>query len=251
MRAESSLGCPPTRSTETTASPGPLAPVVTGRPLSPLESAAAGARSAPSGLAGWRRGPGRGARRVSGRDRASPEEPPPATPAGPAGVDTPVSPGLSNCLALQAPCPETAAGTGRGGVWWAELSARSPMGWNSGFGGSGRPPARSLAAPHGPQECGSLSGRWGARGTHSQGRAGRARRGSRWDRSDRRRRAWLGVLNADRAGGGEGDTPLCLEARSGRQSRSWMVAADLCPKPHRLRIRVRQAGGAGLTPQRS
>lgn len=72
VRAESSLSLPPTKGIETTASFGPLAPVVTGRPHSPLESAAAGSRSAPSGLAGWRRGPGRGARRVGGRDGASP-----------------------------------------------------------------------------------------------------------------------------------------------------------------------------------
>lgn len=86
-------------------------------------------------LPGWQAGgAGRGGARgawAAGTGRAQRRgvtEPPPATPAGPAGADTPVSPGLSNCLALQAPCPETAAGTGRGGVWWAELPARSPMG---------------------------------------------------------------------------------------------------------------------------
>lgn len=232
MRAESSLSLPPTKGIETTASLGPLAPVVTGRPLSPLESAAAGARSAPSGLAGWRRGPGRGAALgawAAGTGRARGRgvtEPPPATPARPAGADSPVSPGLSNCLAVQAPCPETAAGTGRGGVWWAGLPVRSPMELrsqaleqNSGLGRSERRPAHPPVLPPWPDDCalrpgllsaGLSGGRWEAREAQSQGRAGRARRGSLRDRSNRRRRAWLGVLNADPASGGVvcgGETP--------------------------------------------
>lgn len=85
-------------------------------------------------------------------------------------------------------------------------------------------PARGLRATARLPECGSTGGRWEAREAQSQGRAGRARRGSWRDRSDRRRRAWLGVLNADRAsGGGGGDTSLCLGARSRRQGRSRMV----------------------------
>lgn len=106
-------------------------------------------------------------------------------------------------------------------------------------------PASASASPPAPRsawllQCGSSGGRWEAREAQSQGRAGRARRG--WvtaDRSNRRRRAWLGVLNADPASGG--DTSLCLEARTRRQGRSRMVAADLCPKSHGLPSRVEQA----------
>lgn len=113
-------------------------------------------------------------------------------------------------------------------------------------------PAPGLRATARLYECGPTGGRWEAREAQSQGRAGRARRGSRRDRSDRRRRAWLGVLNADRASGG--DTSLCLGASSRRQGRSRMVAADLCPKSHGLLTRVGQArvqrAGRGLKTQR-
>ncbi|XP_041518125.1 translation initiation factor IF-2-like [Microtus oregoni] len=162
------------------------------------ESAAAGARPAPSGLAGWRRGPGRGARRVGGRDRASPE----------AGRPLPRNRrrhGQRRGLVGRAPGPlpdgppRTALGT--------ELCC---------------PAAR----------CGSLSGRWGARGTHIQGRAGRA--GAGHGGTGRTGAAGLGLASSTLTG-------LCLGARSRRRGRSRVVAADLCPKSHRLRIGVGQA----------
>lgn len=88
---------------------------------------------------------------------------------------------------------------------------------NGGLGRPGRPPARPLAAPHGALDCALRPGcsvrvlerpLGGARDAHpGQSRKSKAR-GSRWDRSDRRRRAWLGVLHADRALlGGEEPAP--------------------------------------------
>lgn len=96
-------------------------------------------------LPGRRRG--RGARRVGGRDGAGTARggavtgPPPPPPARPAGADTPVSLGLSNCPdARRPPFPETAAGPGRsGGLGWPR------------FPGAGVPPipGPSMTAPTG------------------------------------------------------------------------------------------------------
>lgn len=178
-------------------------------------------------LPGWRAGgagPG-GARGAwaapAGRARGwGVTEPPPATPGRPAGADSLVSPVLSNCLAVQAPCPETAAGTGRGGVRRAGRSARSAVeprsrapgaeqrpgqsGKAAGASPAPRHPARNPVLRPRPSWLGArcLGGRWGARQAQPHGGAGRARRGARRDRSNRRRGARLGVLSTDRAGWG-------------------------------------------------
>lgn len=132
VRAESSLGRPPAAGTETTEPPQPLAPAVTGQPRSPrLTQPPAALRLSGSFRAGgaarggahgaWAAGTGR-APRWAGRGGAvtGPSPPPPARPAG---ADSPVSLGLSNCPdAHRPPFPETAAGPGRSGeVGWPRL----------------------------------------------------------------------------------------------------------------------------------
>lgn len=190
-------------------------------------------------LPGWQAG-GAGRGGVSGAWAAgtgraqgrSVTEPPPATPARPAGADSPVSPGLSNCLAVQAPCPETAAGTGRGGVWWVparssvKLHPKPPSGTEARAAREGRQRVPGRPAPHAGvraparmSECGSSVGRWGARGAVPEQRGKSERRGQRQDWSDGCRRAWLGVLNADRAGSPSRHPTLlgCEEPASGSQ----------------------------------
>lgn len=223
-------------------------------------------------LPGWQAGgAGRGGARgawAAGTGRAQGRgvtEPPPATPAGPAGADSLVSPGLSNCLAVQAPCPETAAGTGRGGVWWAGLPVRSPielrsqaLEQKSRLGRSGRWPAR-LPQSFRP-DCKLRPGCLSA-GLRSA--AGRRARRSPWAEQEEQSVGHRGTGPTGAAGfglasstltGRRGDTSLCLGARSRRQGRSRMVAADLCPKSHGLptgigRARVQRAGRGLKTPR--
>lgn len=230
-------------------------------------------------LPGWQAGgAGRGGARgawAAGTGRAQGRgvtEPPPATPARPAGADSLVSPGLSNCLAVQAPCPETAAGTGRGGVWWAGLPVRSPMEprsqaleQNSGLGRWGRQPARPLVRPPRPRDCALPPDCLSAGLRAAAGR--RARLSPRPEQEEqgvgpcgpgRTGAAGLGLASSTltrRRGWRGGGTSLSLEARTRRQGRSRMVAADLCPKSHGLptgvgRARVQRAG-RGLKTQRS
>lgn len=126
---------------------------------SPDSAAGGDGRQAPSGRAGP------GARRVGGRDGADPARggavtgSPPPPPARPAGADSSVSLGLSNCpAARRPPFPETAAGPGwGGGVGWPRLpDAGVPpragfvpraSGWTRPLGGRERQPALPLPAP--------------------------------------------------------------------------------------------------------
>lgn len=164
VRAESSLGRPPAADTETTAPPRPPAPAVTGRPLSPrLTQPRRALGPAGSFRAAARGGAGPAARGRRGRGRNGAAAFPPAPPAG---ADSPVSLGLSNCPAARGPpFPETASGPGRGGgVGWARApGCRGPVRARTaipGPSGGQRPPrprwqsARPPPAPGRSAPCG-------------------------------------------------------------------------------------------------
>lgn len=170
---------------------------------------------------------------------------------------------------MQAPCPETAAGTGRGGVWWAGLWVRSPielrsqaLEQNSGLGRSGRWPARPPVVPPGSRD---RTLRPGCLSAGLRSAAGRRARRSPWAEQEEQGVGHCGTGQTGAAGlglasstltGRRGDTLLCLGVRSRRQSRNRMVAVDLCPKSHGLPTGVGRAleysvRGRGLKKPRS
>lgn len=145
VRAESSLRRPPAVRTETTAPPRPPAPAVTGRQLSPrLTQPPRALGPAGSFRAAARGGAGRAARGRRGRGRNGATASPPAPPAG---ADSPVSLGLSNCpAACGAPLPRNRLRPGQRRWSWVGPGSRMP-----GFRpGGGRDP-RAFRQP-GPAE---------------------------------------------------------------------------------------------------
>lgn len=176
MRAEGSLGRPPAAGTETTAPPRPPAPAVTGRPLSPRLTQPPRALG-PTGSfrAAARGGAGRTARGRRGRGRNGATASPPAPPAG---ADSPVSLGLSNCPAARGPpFPETASGPGRGGgVEWARApGCRGPVRSRAaiqGPSGGRRPPCPRGWQPARPPPASGRSAPSGGRGVRVSGLPG-------------------------------------------------------------------------------
>lgn len=169
-------------------------------------------------LPGGRRGAGRTARGRRGRGGAV-TGPPPPPPARPAGADTPVSLGLSNCPdARRPPFPETAAGPGRsGGLGWprfpgAGVSPTPGPSMDSAHGAGEddkqraptpatrrTAPCASRARPLGAAEYGSSrsqDGRWGGVQGAVPARPQEVRAAARLNRSGWRLRAWLRFSDA-------------------------------------------------------
>lgn len=189
---------------------------------------------------------GRGARRVGGGDRAGPgagrNGAPPAPPAWQAGADSPVSLGLSNCPAAQAPFPETAAGTGKGGGVGGPGSRAPQRGPRSQALGLTAAPrvGKAAGAPHAGvraqcTQADKRAPRWRpARvlrrplgGAHGSG-PGRCRRACRRrGRTGPTGAAGLGFASPTPAGGGTAR----LGGEEQAPGRGGAITADLCPRP--------------------